>query len=206
MRILHDHEHRAVPWRVGNLRRRGMLYSSNVSISPRLSRVRLKVIVFKDGPSLVRFFNWIGRKRESPPDGLAPTGCVNYCATDHVHFRKGKGKDPVTIRKVDPRFFAVLGLVAGTLDLEVLAHECVHVAEAYSMRFPYLEWPNQKRVPSEALCYPAGILTKYLHAVLANFIEPPAGFVRAPGPAYPHWKNQPAPPKAKTRGQKKHSR
>jgi hypothetical protein len=166
MKIRHDKKS-CVPWRLGNLKRWKVVMASNVRVSPR-ARIHLKVLVFETAVAMREMFQKMGGD-----PGRNSGGCVLYCSRDHNDFRDGK---ETATRYVDPRFFAVMGLVAGRIDLDTLTHECVHAAEAYADRFPHLKWPNQRVSPFEKYCYPAGILTQYLCGVLAEYMKAPPGF------------------------------
>jgi len=120
------------------------------------SRLWIKVLLFRTNRDLCRFFNrnlYSGLDRDT-------RGVVSYLGTEVISFKDGKES---TWEEVDPRYFAVMGLLTTHLTPEILCHESVHAAFAYARRAGSRNrWPGATGQPDENVCYPAGRIMRFL--------------------------------------------
>lgn len=116
------------------------------------SRLWLKALMFRTNDGLRRFWAEILQRERLDRSTL---GVVNALGCEVVTFPKGGGQRSVL--EVDPRYFAVMGLITGRCHMEVLTHEAVHAAFAYAKRVHHRDlWHNAKSLDEENVCYPAG--------------------------------------------------
>ena len=119
----------------------------------RESRLRAKVLVFKDRKAMRQFWTKALGRPELTRDTAAV--CNTLASVTTFSKQKGKSQRPPE-RRVDPRYFCVLGFVDGSLTPEFITHESVHAAYAYDRRVRGKNnWPD-KEEPEESICYPAG--------------------------------------------------
>jgi len=119
----------------------------------RESRLRAKVLVFKDRKAMRLFWT----KALGRPELTKCTAAVCSTITHITTFSKQKDKPQrPPERRVDPRYFCVLGFVDGALTPDYITHESVHAAFAYDRRVRGKHhWPDRHE-PEESICYPAG--------------------------------------------------
>ncbi len=119
------------------------------------SRLGLKLLVFRNRHHL-RVFWMQTLKSDLGPHCL---GAVNALGCERVRFLPNDRE--INTLEVDPRYYAVMGLVQSHLDIETVSHECVHAAFAYYKRTgPRNLWFNLGGCDEEGVCYPAGLLTQ----------------------------------------------
>jgi hypothetical protein len=67
----------------------------------------------------------------------------------------------------DPRYFCVMGLCIGYLNMEIVSHEAVHAGFCYARRRGRDPWNDDKGLGEEDVAYPAGAIAaginRYLH-------------------------------------------
>ena len=102
----------------------------------------------------------LGRNGDLGPQCL---GAVNGLGYERVDFTEGQQRSTLVC---DPRYFAVMGLVLGHLNMEIVTHESVHAAFAYARRHRKDLWCDPGELEEEAVCYPAGIIAKRINAWL----------------------------------------
>lgn len=128
-----------------------------VTIHPK-SKLKVKVLVFDKHSSLREFFT----------TQLKRVGDIcqytKACCTNNSWQRV---EDDGTVSEViyDRNIAAILCLIEGRIDLEVISHECVHAASCFAER-THLRWPYQDEQPEESIAYPVGRLTHSIAAVL----------------------------------------
>lgn len=117
------------------------------------SRLRMKLLVFRNNRDLCWFWRY-GLDRS--PLCRRTFGVVSDLSFEVISFKKG-GNESRHLR-VDPRYFAVMGLIRKAVNVEVVCHEAMHVGFAYARRrgFSCDVWPGAKDMPEENICYPAG--------------------------------------------------
>ena len=121
-------------------------------------RLFLKVVVFESEKAMRIFWN----KAVSPDSGWTKgtSGVVSELSMDVVKFTKA---GEVHMKEVDPRYFAIMGLIRGRTDDEVLAHESVHAGFAYARRLGKRSRFYEKHgLDDEMVCYPAGRISAAL--------------------------------------------
>lgn len=119
------------------------------------SRLGLKLLVFRTRKDLRAFW------KKSIGSDLGPHchGAVNSLGCERIKFLP-HGRE-IRALEVDPRYYAVMGLVAGSLSLEVVVHESVHAAFAYFKRTGARNlWHEAGGLDEEGVCYPAGLLAE----------------------------------------------
>ena len=127
----------------------------------RRSTLSLKVLVFPTKRALRRFW-----KAALGNDlGTRCAGVVNKLSNEHIAFVQG-GDERRWI-EVDPRYFAIMGLVRTQMSAEVIAHESAHAAFAYYHRHHNRDdWPLAEENGEEMICYPLGRIAELLGAWL----------------------------------------
>lgn len=143
------------------------LYEGTLHLTPR-SRVGLKVLVFPDADELWKFWNYVlhitqGREEK------AGIGAVFDTTVESIDFSTGEEGDHCL--KVDNRYFAVMGLVSGKVDLEVVAHEAGHAAYAYARRMGKRSLWYDPTNCEEEVCYPLGVITQRVNQLLTHLDE-----------------------------------
>lgn len=137
-----------LPRNLANVQPEGIIWAGEVMICDR-KKPSLKVLVFTSRRRMRKFWKEVlgGHLHNF-------SAAVTYCSHTSITFAGGKESAPVLY--VQPNFVAVMGLVKGFITYEIIVHECVHAAEAWSERFPGYPWQGVKEVPVESICYPAG--------------------------------------------------
>lgn len=132
-------------------------------VTPARTRLKAKVLVFKDNKSLRRFW----KKCLDCDDICRKTcGAVHDLGWQVIQFEKGKPDRH--FYETDSRYFCVIGLLAGHLTMEVLTHECGHAAFALVTRARCKTWARNEELEEEQVCYPLGqiasAINHHLHA------------------------------------------
>lgn len=139
---------------------RGIVSAADIFVTGR-ARLRLKAVVFKRQADLVHFWKHVLGQPHLGPKCL---GAVNGLGYEQITVRAG-GRERSTL-VCDPRYFAIMGLVLGHLNMEIVTHESVHAAFAYARRQRKDLWVSPGDLEEEAVCYPAGIIAKRVNAWL----------------------------------------
>jgi hypothetical protein len=131
----------------------GIVFSGDVRVSSR-SRLRAKILVFRDLADLQRFWR-LGLGHRKPPEDTVQAVVNGLTSIITFHSPKGSPKIP-PVWQIDPVYFCVAGFVLGNLNMNCITHESVHAAYAYARRVAGRKsWPD-KEDPEEHVCYPAG--------------------------------------------------
>lgn len=142
-----------------NLPARGLLLEADLQMHR--SRLWAKLLVF-DTPLSLRLF-W--KKCLGKGDlGKGCLGAVNALGYEVIEFRKDKTEKSILV--VDPRYYCVIGLTKGRLNMEVVTHEAVHAGFCYAKRRKGDLWHGAKDLDEENVCYPAGIIASQINKVL----------------------------------------
>ena len=141
-------------------RARGIKAAADIWVTSK-ARLRLKVVVFEKKADLHHFWKAVlGRNHL----GDSCLGAVNGLAYEVIDFRRGK--PDLRTMMVDPRYFAIMGLVYGHLNMEIITHESVHAGFAYARRHHKNMWAERGDLDEENVCYPAGRIAKRINAFL----------------------------------------
>lgn len=133
-----------------------ILREARVKMS-RHSRLSCKLLIFRTWKDMDDFFTHYLLR----PNAV-DMHTRGVCTRLDWHVESFKTDPPTLFTEVDPRHFAVIGLIQSKIDLEVVAHECVHAAFAYAER-ANTNWTGIKDDhPEESVCYPAGKLTQQI--------------------------------------------
>jgi hypothetical protein len=136
-----------------------VLLEHNIGIGK--SKLRLKLLVFETRISLQRFCSACGFIGGNARGANAIT-----CSLRSLSPVAGSKRRTLT---VDPTFYAVVVFVRKCISLDIIAHESVHAAIALAERTRYRNnWDPTSNFLEEAICYPAGILTKAISATLVK--------------------------------------
>ena len=139
---------------------RGIVSAADIFVTGG-ARLRLKAVVFKRQSDLVHFWKHVlGR----PHLGSKCLGAVNALGFEQINM-SADGRERSTL-VCDSRYFAIMGLVLGHLNMEIVTHESVHAAFAYARRQRKDLWVSSGDLEEEAVCYPAGIIAKRVNAWL----------------------------------------
>ncbi len=131
----------------------GIVFSGDVRVSSR-SRLRAKILVFRDLAALQRFWR-LGLGRRKPPEDTVRAIVSDLSSIVTFHPPKGTPRRP-PVWQIDPVYFCVAGFVLGHLSMDYITHESLHAAYAYARRVAGRQsWPD-KEDPEEHVCYPAG--------------------------------------------------
>lgn len=126
-------------------RRWGKLISHEARVKiHKNSRKCFKLLIFEDWYDMDDFFR------------LA-LACDNKC---DVHTKGVFNRLLTTDDKCDQNYVGIIALVHKHIDLELVAHECVHAAIAYAERSNYKWTAPEHDHPEEPVAYPAGRLTQ----------------------------------------------
>lgn len=139
---------------------RGVVSAADILVTGG-ARLRLKAVVFKRQADLVHFWKHVLGRPHLGPKCL---GAVNGLGYEQINVR-ADGRERSTL-VCDPRYFAIMGLVLGHLNMEIITHESVHAAFAYARRHRKDLWCDPGELEEEAICYPAGIIAKRINAWL----------------------------------------
>lgn len=140
---------------------RGIVSAADIKVTGS-GRLRLKVVVFENKKSLRHFWAEVLGSRNDL--GRTCCGAVNGLAYEVITIRPGKPER--TTMMVDPRYFAIMGLVKGHLGMEIVTHESVHAAFAYARRHARNMWIDSDRLEEENVCYPAGRIARSINNFL----------------------------------------
>lgn len=156
-----EHLHPGLPRTIrDHPKARGVISAADIYVT-RGARLRLKAVVFERQADLRHFWRHVlGRNGDLGPQCL---GAVNGLGYERVDFTEGQQRSTLVC---DPRYFAVMGLVLGHLNMEIVTHESVHAAFAYARRHRKDLWCDPGDLEEEAVCYPAGIIAKRINAWL----------------------------------------
>lgn len=139
----------------------------------KLNSLYMKLLVFKNPKMLRRFWRSVSILRGS---GLLSTDTVGAVASLSLmieDYNKTQWPDPYLA--VDRRYFSAMGLTAGYLGVDIVAHESVHAAFNYAARRgsrgPWTAEADGDR--EELICYPAGEITRLVGTALydAGFLQ-----------------------------------
>jgi hypothetical protein len=138
----------------------GIVFSGDVTVSIH-SRLKAKILVFRDLAALQRFWR-LGLGHRKPPDDTVRAVVNDLSSIVTFHPPKGSARIP-PIWQIDPVYFCVAGFVLGNLKMEYITHESVHAAYAYASRVAGRQsWPD-KEDPEEHVCYPAGLIASAIN-------------------------------------------
>jgi hypothetical protein len=120
------------------------------------ARLYLKLLVFDTWQDMGKLLTALGRPHtvDSRTQGLCSRldwVCESY-----------KTDPPTIYTEVDPNYFALIGLIKGKINLEVVAHEATHAAFAYAERSRKKWTDPEDDNPEECVCYPVGKLTSLI--------------------------------------------
>lgn len=124
------------------------------------SRLRAKLLVFKNNLAMKRFFD---EALDKPGQVTRKTlGIVSQLSCEVYRF---KNKELVEQRlEVDPRYFCLIGLIVGHLSMEIICHESVHAGFAYAARSRVRQWVRREDdLDEEQVCYPAGRIASLIN-------------------------------------------
>jgi len=159
MRVRHAHP--GLPKSIrSHPKARGIVSAADIFVTGG-ARLRLKAIVFERQRDLVHFWKHVLGRPDLGPKCL---GAVNSLGYELISVLPD-GRERSTLM-CDPRYFAVMGLVLGHLNMEIVTHESVHAAFAYARRQRRDLWCSPGDLEEEAVCYPAGIIAKRINAWL----------------------------------------
>lgn len=134
----------------------GLITQHDIAVT-RASKLRMKLLVFHSLTSMRAFWS-----AHMPQPICRDTHGVVW---DMRWIVEVDGRE---VRwEVDPRYFAVMGLAATKLSMNIITHECVHAAFAYSRRVKP-KWPGEP-ANEEAIAYPAGFIGRKVVAHLNKF-------------------------------------
>jgi hypothetical protein len=135
-------------------------YEARIKLSPR-SRLQLKVLTFKSNRDLRTFW----REALGRPDLCRQTRGVCTALGYELYRNVGKPNEE-HILMVDPRYFAIIGLIEGQINSEVLAHEACHAGFAFAGRHGKGFWVDRDEFGEEDVCYPTGKITAHLNNLM----------------------------------------
>lgn len=133
------------------------LYISDIGITGRRG-LQMKLIVFRNNRDLVNFWKKTMKSNQLTKD---TRGVVDQLRTTHEN--PGTGK---VWMEVDPRYFAVMGLLVTHLGQEIIAHESVHAGFAYAKRMGSKSRWYDSDNEEEEVCYAAGKIASAVNHVL----------------------------------------
>lgn len=140
---------------------KGVIAAADIFVTGR-ARLRLKVVVFESTKWLRHFWKEVlGRQDDL---GRTCRGAVNGLAYEQISFKPGQPERSTMM--VDPRYYAIMGLVKGHLNMEIITHESVHAAFAYARRHHRNMWAGQNDLEEENVCYPAGRIARQINIFL----------------------------------------
>lgn len=156
-----EHLHPGLPRTIStHPKARGIISAADIFVTGS-ARLRLKAVVFERQADLRHFWRHVlGRKGDLGPKCL---GAVNGLGYERIDITGGRERSTLVC---DPRYFAIMGLVLGHLNMEIVTHESVHAAFAYAGRHHKNLWLTVGDLEEEAICYPAGIIAKRINAWL----------------------------------------
>ena len=126
---------------------KGLILESDVRINR--GRLRLKLLVFRKPAHLIYFWKHALGKASLGKGCLGAVNSLKILWDDTVTGKRHQ--------EVDPRYFAIMGLCADHLGMEILSHEAVHAGYAYAQRVgTHSPWHNAFDLDEEHLAYPTG--------------------------------------------------
>ena len=132
------------------------------------SRLRAKLLVFDTNRSMGHFYTHALDK----PGAVCPKtrGICSSLTYELVKFHPD-GRETSRL-VVDPKYFCLIGLLAGHLTTEIITHESVHAAFAYKARMRGRVWSQEHELEEEEICYPAGVIARLVtqHLKTENLI------------------------------------
>lgn len=132
------------------------------------TKLAAKTIVFETVRDLIVFHGELARRGITFSEKLTGDvrGCVCKLATEVTNIQTGKFKH----YEVDPRYFCVVLLVEGHLNIEYIGHEAMHVGFAYDLRKGTKNqfYEPDTDISEEAVCYPAGIWLRQFARIMSN--------------------------------------
>jgi hypothetical protein len=135
-----------------------ILGEAEIKIS-RHSRLRAKLLVFKNNKAMRRFFKDVLEK----PYVVCPKTLGICCSLSVICENAITGKQ---IWEGDPRYFCMIGLLHEHLRMEIITHESVHGGFAYAARQNQKQWVKGDALDEEEVCYPAGIIASQINVFL----------------------------------------
>lgn len=127
----------------------GLLHEDDIGIG---SRLKMKLLVFKT-PSMLRSFWKSGLGKAS-----LGKGCLGAVNSLGFELQKSDGS---TVHVFDPRYFAIMGLCADHLGMEIITHEAVHAGISYAKRTGYRNlWHDPMDMDEEKIAYPVGKIAR----------------------------------------------
>ena len=156
-----EHLHPGLPRTIStHPKARGIISAADIFVTGS-ARLRLKAVVFERQADLRHFWRHVlGRKGDLGPKCL---GAVNGLGYERIDITGGRERSTLVC---DHRYFAIMGLVLGHLNMEIVTHESVHAAFAYARRHRKDLWCSPGELEEESVCYPAGIIAKSINAWL----------------------------------------
>lgn len=124
-------------------------------------KLRAKLVVFRTRKDLRAFWKeLLGHEL-----GAGAMGAVNGLYSEIIRPRKRKPDE--RFLRADPRYFCVIGLTKRALTMEIITHEAVHAAFAFSKRKTRNPWDcHAREFDEEAVCYPAGRIAAAINRAL----------------------------------------
>lgn len=132
---------------------------AQANIAPsKYSDLRLKLLVFKSHAGFVVGWNRLFQHNHIDK---STGGVVHELSREIIRFNRNQEEH---IFEHDLRYFAVMGLVKGRINMEVVTHESIHAAACLLRRKGrrlILDQPEE-----EELCYPAGYIARQINLFL----------------------------------------
>jgi hypothetical protein len=126
------------------------------------SRLHAKVLLFAKNIELRRFWvNALGSDGASR-NTLGIVTSMGYEVISNVGTPQERSR-----MEVDPRYFAVIGLIQGHTTPEIIAHEAGHAAFAFAKRQKRNLWLPRGAFDEEDICYPLGKLAAGIAELVA---------------------------------------
>ena len=141
---------------------KGVVAEADITMQPR-GRLAAKLLVFDRPASLCRFW----KHALHNPTTRDTRGIVTGLSTQVEDYGTG-GELRRAWMRADPRYFCVVGLCLGWLNMEVISHEAVHAAYCYEKRVGRnLFGDAAADFDEERIAYPAGriaaAVNRFLH-------------------------------------------
>lgn len=137
----------------------GLLLEKDLKVGDH-SRLHAKLLVFDTNKNLRKFWKTITHSKDL---GKHTRGAVNGLWSDCTDFKDNK---EVRTLECDPRYFCLIGLLKGSLSMEIICHEAVHAGFAFHIRRSRIPWPGVEDLPEEAICYPAGRIASAINRAI----------------------------------------
>lgn len=144
------------------IQRRGIVAECDIRPTPR-GRLYAKVLIFKSRNDLLRFTHKsMGRWAHPSRDWTC--ACVQLLCRWRERLDRGRWTRRMTA--TDPRYFCVVSLCRGHLNMRIISHEAVHVGFCYAKRVKRTPWAAARDFDEEEIAYPAGEFARLLNAFL----------------------------------------